>query len=289
MSNRTARLAFALLFVLTSVMPPVAFAAPDRVKPGAPKALKAEEPRDAQPSGATGRILLPVTSIESTASHAETTDSRALLLPVQIVRADVQSSQTANVSSDRLTRPQQPDKTVLTFGTPTTITVQVSPDALIANSGATASITATVVDSDGAFVSGVDLNADLSPSTLGSVVSMTQSNGNGQSFGTWTAGATLGSGVLSVGDGTVTGTAFVTLTTGTPISLSIETSADGLGSPIEAYTMTLYDTLIVYAVRRDQYGNVVPDPANAAWSGTGILAGNLSPASGVSTTTGSGR
>jgi len=94
---------------------------------------------------------------------------------------------------------------------PAQISLQVSPAALVVNSGATAAINATVTDADGVPVAGVTLNAVVSPATLGNASLSGATNAAGQASGLWTAGSVAGVGWLSVGNGGITGTTAITL------------------------------------------------------------------------------
>ena len=110
---------------------------------------------------------------------------------------------------------------VCTPAAPATITVQVSPDTLTVNTGATAMVTATMVDAAGHPMSGVMLRGAPSPSTLGSVSGLGATHVNGQAFGTWTAGSLAGVGLLNVGNGSITGTTAITLTNPAPVITSL--------------------------------------------------------------------
>ncbi len=79
----------------------------------------------------------------------------------------------------------------------------------------------------------------------------------------------------------------LTLTgTGTASALNnvkIVNAAGGAGSEVTTQSLTADETLTVYAAGYDQYGNYVSDQS-VSWSGTGVVSGNLSPATGTSTT-----
>jgi len=104
----------------------------------------------------------------------------------------------------------------LTHGAPQTVTVQVTPSVLTARSGATATITATVIDPYHNSIRGLTSSGDTSPATLGSVSGLGTTNENGQAFGLWTAtlNSVGGSGLLRVDVGGVIGTTPITLTPG---------------------------------------------------------------------------
>jgi hypothetical protein len=125
-------------------------------------------------------------------------------------------------------------------GTLQQITVDVGPSTLVINSGAMASITATVRDTYGNLISGMTLSGSVSPATLGSVSGLGATNANGQAFGTWTAGNVAGVGTLSVGNGGITGTAVVTLSNPAPILTSISPTTATVGGP--AFTLVVTGT-----------------------------------------------
>ncbi len=97
-----------------------------------------------------------------------------------------------------------------------TIIVQVNPAFLVANSGATAPVTATVLDSEGYPLPHITLWSSLTPLTMGSLVLAGETNEQGQLYGTWTAGTLPGSGLILVTNGTITGTAAIGLVEGAP-------------------------------------------------------------------------
>jgi len=105
---------------------------------------------------------------------------------------------------------------VFTVGPPYSISTQVNPPNLIANSGATSTITATVTDLYGNPIQGLTLSGQTSPPTLGSVSWLGATNANGQAFGIWTAtkDSTAGSGLLQVSGGSAVGTAPIALKSG---------------------------------------------------------------------------
>jgi adhesin/invasin len=109
----------------------------------------------------------------------------------------------------------------LAAGTRTTITLELNPTKMIANSNQTSIITATVVDSNTNPVQGVPLTGTLSSSSLGTFPGFGYTDLNGHVSGTWTAGpgTVAGSGTLTVTDGTSTATAAITLTAETPTTI----------------------------------------------------------------------
>ncbi len=133
-------------------------------------------------------------------------------------------------------------------GNPQTVTVDVSPQVLIANSGTTAQITVTAVDSVSQPITNVLLSGILSPVSLGSLSGLTATDDNGQSFGTWTVGSVVGSGLLSVGDGSVTGTASLTASVGPLANITV--------SP-KLITITAGSNQAFVAGGLDSYGNSV--------------------------------
>jgi hypothetical protein len=145
--------------------------------------------------------------------------------------------------------------TVVTFtpGAATTVTVQVNPPNLIANSNTTATITATVVDRDYNPIPGVILTGTL-PITLGTLSGLGATNTDGQSFGLWRAGTTQGSGLLRVGNGTITGTATIALLLSNPQTVTVQVISPTL---FANSGMTTSVTVIV----SDTFNNPIPDAA----------------------------
>jgi len=120
------------------------------------------------------------------------------------------------------------------------ITVDVGPSTLVINSGAMASITATVRDTYGNLISGMTLSGSVSPAALGSVSELGATNADGQAFGTWTAGNVAGVGTLSVGNSSITGTAGITLSNPAPTITSISPTTATVGGP--AFTLVVTGT-----------------------------------------------
>jgi hypothetical protein len=125
-------------------------------------------------------------------------------------------------------------------GVPENITVQVRPAELTVNSGATALITATVVDVIGLPVVGVTLTGNTAPTALGSVSLPGATNAAGQAYGTWTAGSAAGVGLLSVGNGSITETVSITLNNPLPALTSLNPTTATVGS--QAFTLTVAGT-----------------------------------------------
>ncbi|HLF29139.1 MAG TPA: hypothetical protein VJG32_22655 [Anaerolineae bacterium] len=92
--------------------------------------------------------------------------------------------------------------------------------------------------------------------------------------GTWAVTGTEGSAID------------ISLLTVTPAGyyrLSIENGPPGTGQPVNALTMTVYNTLTLYAVSYDVYSNTIGGEV-ANWVASGVLSGTLSQSSGISTT-----
>ncbi len=160
--------------------------------------------------------------------------------------------------------------TLVTFthGAATTVTVQVNPPNLIANSSATATITATVVDLYSNPVPGVVLTGSV-PITLGTVSGLGATNANGQAFGIWTAGTTRGSGLLRVGNGVITGTAAIALLLSNPQTVTVQ-----VVSPTLFANSGMTTTVI--ATVRDAYNNLIPN-AVVNWSLSPPALGSVNP------------
>ncbi len=146
----------------------------------------------------------------------------------------------------------QPDFRPLAAGAPQTITVQVVPNTLVANSGMTAAITATVYDITGDVVDGANLTGSITPGR-GSVGIFPSTDLSGTATSTWTATAgstTTGTGVIQVITGTVSGSAPITLTTGSPFTVTL------LANPTN---LTVGSSSALTATVVDQYQNPVAD------------------------------
>jgi len=92
--------------------------------------------------------------------------------------------------------------------------------------------------------------------------------------GTWTVTGTLGA---------YNDTASLTVAAGTLHHIVIEDGAEGAGSAVDTHTLTAGETFDVWAAGYDVGNNYLGD-YSVTWSGTGVVAGRLSPTSGVSTT-----
>jgi uncharacterized repeat protein (TIGR01451 family) len=156
-------------------------------------------------------------------------------------------------AQERLSSPAlRPDFRPLTAGVPQTITVQVVPNTLIANSGMTAAITATVYDITGDVVDGADLTGSVTAGR-GSVGSFPLTDLGGTTTSTWTAAAgstTVGTGVIQVITDTASGSAPITLTAGSPFTVTLLANPTNL--PVGS-SSTLTATVV------DQYQNLVAD------------------------------
>jgi uncharacterized repeat protein (TIGR01451 family) len=160
----------------------------------------------------------------------------------------------------------QPLRRPLDAGAPQTITLEITPTILIANSGATAIITATVYDLTGDLVSGVNLSSVITPATLGTVTGLGVTDSNGIVTGTWSAGTAIGSGVIEVGDGVVSDTLNLDLSAGLLASIVVSPSHVSVVAGA-TYTFT--------ADGVDQYGNSVAITPIWTTNGGAILTGGL--------------
>jgi hypothetical protein len=163
---------------------------------------------------------------------------------------------------------------------PTTITVQVSPSILIANSNMTGTITATVVDTYGNPLPNVGLSGSTSPPTLGSVGAFDFTDSDGRASSTWTAspGSAVGSGLLRVSySGAVSNTVAITLIYSTPTTVTLAVNPRTLVARSSA-------TATITATVTDRYYNRVPNvplsititPAtvgHVSWSGSSNVNG----------------
>jgi hypothetical protein len=183
-----------------------------------------------------GTILSPVTTTNGIAT------SRVTITVASVAHITATSETAWNATAITFT----PDA-------PMTITVQVHPPNLIANSAATAAITATVDDRFYNPVPGVALTGTV-PITLGTVSGLGAANANGQAFGTWTAGTTVGSGLLRVGNGAITGTANIALLLSSPQTVTVEVISPTL------FANSGMTTTVVATVR-DAFANLIPNAA----------------------------
>ncbi len=65
--------------------------------------------------------------------------------------------------------------------------------------------------------------------------------------------------------------------------VKVRDASGGGGSEVTTHSLTADDTYTVYAAGYDQYNNYIADQS-VSWGGSGIIDGNLSPATGTSTT-----
>ena len=83
--------------------------------------------------------------------------------------------------------------------------------------------------------------------------------------------------------GSVTGTsAAITVNDGVLNHVKIRDAAGDTGTEVDTHSMSEAETFTVYAAGYDQYGNYISDQS-AAWTGTGVCVGNLSPTTGTAT------
>ena len=171
--------------------------------------------------------------------------------------------------------------TPITFtpGAVMTITVSVNPPNLIANSSATATITATAEDRYHNRVPTIPLTGTTVPGTLGTVSGLGATNADGQAFGTWHAGSTVGSGLLSVGNGAVTDTATVSLVFTNPQTVTVQV----ISSTLFANSGM---TTTVTAIVSDTHGNPVSNATVNFGLSPSALGSVISPSV---TTDGNGR
>ena len=166
---------------------------------------------------------------------------------------------------------------------PITINVQVVPATLLVNSGATAAITVTGSDALGDPVSGMVLSGNTSPTTLGGVSGLSATNLNGQAFGTWTAGSLVGVGLLSVGNGGITGTTAITLNNPAPAITSLSPTTATVGGP--AFTLLVTGTNFVQGASVLWNGSVRATTfVNSGQLMAAILVSDIAASGGISVT-----
>ncbi len=140
----------------------------------------------------------------------------------------------------------------LAAGRQTTITLELNPTRMIANSNQTSIITATVTDLNGHPVQGRQVTGSLPSPSFGTISAFPATNSSGQATGTWTAapGSVAGSGTLTVTDGTSTATAAITLTAETPTTIVLTAVPTSL--QVGSYSR-------LRAQVRNQFGYLVSD------------------------------
>ncbi|HZY41129.1 MAG TPA: hypothetical protein VFF59_03925, partial [Anaerolineae bacterium] len=229
-------------------------------------------------------VLLALTPIATSAVIAfpmeQPTPSLATLTPVQHAVGTVsgQSNAARIPTSDLPSRPFEiqrpsgivlrPDLRPLAAGAPQTITLEIVPATLIANSGVTAIITATVYDLTGDLVSGVNLSGFITPSTRGALSALSVTDANGQSTGSWTAGTAIGSGTIEIGDDVISETASISLAADVPFTVTLQ--ADPTSQTVGA-SSALTATVV------DQYGNAVANNTSVSFASN--IGSPIAPAS----------
>ena len=183
-----------------------------------------------------------------------------MMSPLNVTPADVSPTAGVVATPVELLGPigLRPLLRPLAAGAPQTITLEIAPTTLIANSGATATITATVYDLTGELVSGVNLTGSITPTTRGLLSALSVTNVNGRSTGTWTAGTAIGSGTIEITDGVVTGTANINLTAGTLTTVTVVPGSTSV-------TVGLTTTFTAHG--SDTFGNAVA--ITPTWSTNG--------------------
>ena len=125
--------------------------------------------------------------------------------------------------------------------------------------------------------------------------------GTGTLSGSPTATTTLSTNALAVGshpitavyngDNTFAGSTSSVLTQtvnpGAATTIGVETAANGSGAAVEAQNIASGNSITVYSITRDAYGNFVANPSST-WSLTGntggVVSSDLAPANGASAT-----
>ena len=152
-------------------------------------------------------------------------------------------------------------------------TLMLQPPTAVISAGTKITYTASALDVYGNSIGDVTSGTTFSiapaagGSFAGNAVTPTVKN-------TWIVTGTIG---------TASDTATLIVTAAAFNRLSVENAPAGSGTEINTVTLTVYDTLSVYAAAYDVYNNLI-GPRNVTWGGTGVVAGNLSPTTGLSTT-----
>ncbi|MBN1217463.1 MAG: FG-GAP repeat protein [Anaerolineae bacterium] len=159
--------------------------------------------------------------------------------------------------------------TYVVYGGTSTPTLTISPTTATVFVGHAISYTLTANNSFGDWEVTNLGGFTISPAAEGS---WTDNNYTSEVSGTWV----------------VTGTyknidAMATLIVTDLNRIVIEDAPGGTGNEVNATALTAGDTLTVYAAGYDTVDNYVSD-VSVTWSGTGVIAGQLAPAIGISTT-----
>jgi len=134
------------------------------------------------------------------------------------------------------------------------VALAVVPHTLVANSGATATVTATGYDAFDNLLVGQPVTLNVSHPALGTVGPDGIGDAAGQVVATWTAGTAIQTGLVSAASGSVSSSAPVTLTFGPPDHLGFAPIADQVTGTPFTITLSVYDA----------YANLVASFADAA-------------------------
>ena len=139
--------------------------------------------------------------------------------------------------------------------------------------GSSITVYAITRDAYGNFVANLSATWSLQNISGGVVSSdLTPTTGTSSTF----TGHLVGSANIQVVAGGFTGQSGVqTVIAGSATQTRVETAADGSGSVVGAQNVTAGDSITVYAITRDTYGNFVANPS-ATWSLQGISGGVVS-------------
>jgi len=108
--------------------------------------------------------------------------------------------------------------------------------------------------------------------------------GTGSSFAfAPTTANTNGTITADAGGGITDTTGMIIVNLGTLRRVVIRDAAGGSGNEVGAHTLTIHETLSVWAAGYDLDGNYISDVA-VVWTGSGVVTGRLAPTSGISTT-----
>ncbi|MCP4715878.1 MAG: hypothetical protein GY868_12235, partial [Deltaproteobacteria bacterium] len=102
-------------------------------------------------------------------------------------------------------------------------------------------------------------------------------------IGTTFTARTAGTGTIQADHDSLSDTADMVVGPDDLDHIVIEDAAGGTGSPVTTHSMAAGQTLDVWAAGYDLYNNYVGD-VSVIWSGTGVVAGRLSPTGGISAT-----
>ena len=160
-----------------------------------------------------------------------------------------------------------------------------APSTIWADGASTSTITATVMTAyDYPVLDGTVVTFTAEAGTLPSSP-YTSTTVNGTATTVLTSGTDLGTvTVTATVNATATGTVEVEFVPGPRASLRINDAPGTGGSEVTTHTMSADDTYTVYVAAYDAQMRFMDNPTDVTWGGTGVVSGNLSSTTSVSST-----